>query len=69
MRDRDIRSLLIGYVVSAVGSGVGASALPIVAVLAVHASAFEVSLLTGISGLAAAAISLPVGTVMEHHRQ
>ncbi|HEY1699733.1 MAG TPA: MFS transporter [Trebonia sp.] len=69
MRDRDIRSLLIGYVVSAVGSGVGASALPIVAVLVLHAPAFEVSLLTGISGLAAAAIALPAGPVIERRRK
>lgn len=69
MSNRDLRSLLIGYVVSSVGSGVGAGALPIVAVLVLHAAAFQVSLLSGVSGLAAAAVALPFAPWIEHHRK
>jgi hypothetical protein len=43
-----------------------AGALPIVAVLVLHASAFQVSLLSGLSGLTAAAIMLPLGARIEH---
>jgi hypothetical protein len=58
VRDRDLRSLFIGYAVSSAGSGLGAGALPIVAVLALHSSAFQVSLLSGLSGLAADTLML-----------
>jgi MFS transporter len=68
-RDRDLRSLLAGYVISSAGSGVGLGALPLVAVLALHVSAFGVSLLTGLSGLTAAAIMLPLGTGVEYRRK
>lgn len=69
MRDRDLRGLLIGYSVSSLGSGLGAGALPIVAVLVLHATAFQVSLLAGLSGLTAAAIMLPLGARIEHRRK
>jgi signal recognition particle GTPase len=69
VRDRDLRGLLIGYSVSSLGSGLGAGALPIVAVLALHATAFQVSLLAGLSGLTAAAIMLPLGARIEHRRK
>lgn len=69
VRDRDLRGLLIGYAVSSAGSGVGAGALPIVAVLVLHSSAFQVSLLSGLSGLTAAAIMLPLGARIEHQRK
>jgi len=64
--DRDLRGLLIGYAVSSAGSGVGAGALPIVALLVLHSSAFQVSLLAGLSGLVAAAVMLPLGAGIEH---
>ncbi len=69
MRDRDRRNLLLAYAISAAGSGVGSGALPIVAVLVLHASAFEVSLLSGLAGLAAAAVLLPLGAGIEHRRK
>ncbi len=69
MRDRDRRSLLLAYAVSAAGSGVGSGALPIVAVIVLHASAFEVSILSGLAGLTAAAVLLPLGSGIEHRRK
>ncbi|OAA23307.1 arabinose efflux permease family protein [Frankia sp. EI5c] len=69
MRDRDRRNLLFAYAVSAAGSGIGSGALPIVAVLVLHASAFEVSLLSGLAGLTAAAVLLPLGAGIEHRRK
>lgn len=69
MRDGDHRSLLLAYAVSAAGSSVGSGALPIVAVLVLHVSAFQVSLLSGLAGLAAAAVLLPLGSGIEHRRK
>ncbi|KPM52565.1 MFS transporter [Frankia sp. R43] len=69
MRDRDRRNLLLAYAVSAAGSGVGSGALPIVAVVVLHASAFEVSMLSGLAGLTAAAVLLPLGAGIEHRRK
>jgi predicted MFS family arabinose efflux permease len=69
VRDRDRRNLLFAYAVSAAGSGVGSGALPIVAVLGLHASAIEVSLLSGLAGLTAAAVLLPLGAGIEHRRK
>uniref|UniRef100_UPI00037AF98D MFS transporter n=1 Tax=Parafrankia elaeagni TaxID=222534 RepID=UPI00037AF98D len=43
--------------------------LPIIAVLVLHASAFEVSLLSGLAGLTAAAVLLPLGASIEHRRK
>ncbi|MCK9904982.1 MFS transporter [Parafrankia colletiae] len=69
MRDPDRRSLLLEYAVSAAGSGLGSGALPIVAVLVLHASAFEVSMLSGLASLTAAAVLLPLGAGIEHRRK
>jgi len=49
-RDADRRSLLVGYAVSAAGSGVGAGAVPLVAVVVLFASAAKMSLLSGFTG-------------------
>lgn len=51
---------------SAAGSAVGAGALPLVAVLALHVSTFQVSLLAALSALAGAAIALPLGSRIEY---
>ncbi|MCM3883086.1 MFS transporter [Frankia sp. R82] len=69
MRDRDRRNLLVAYTISAAGSGVGSGSLPIVAILVLHASAFEVSMLSGLAGLTAAAVLLPLGAGIEHRRK
>jgi MFS family permease len=51
------------------GSALGYSALPIVAVLVLGASDFQVSLLSVLGGLVSAAVALPLGPWIEHHRK
>ncbi|WP_063920294.1 MFS transporter [Nocardia violaceofusca] len=55
--------------VSQLGSALGAGALPLIAILVVHASALQVSLMAAIAGLASAAIALPMGSFIEFHRK
>ncbi|MFF0454133.1 MFS transporter [Nocardia africana] len=55
--------------VSEMGSALGAGALPLVAILIVHASALQVSLMASIAGFASAAIALPMGALIEFHRK
>ncbi|MGW5516574.1 MFS transporter [Nocardia africana] len=55
--------------VSEMGSALGAGALPLVAILIVHASALQVSLMASIAGFASAAIALPLGSLIEFHRK
>ncbi|MDR6978354.1 MFS family permease [Streptomyces sp. 3330] len=62
----DFRRLWGAYGVSAVGSAVAMGALPLVALLVLHSSAFQVSLLTALSAVASAAIALPLGVRIEH---
>ncbi|BCJ33938.1 MFS transporter [Actinocatenispora thailandica] len=65
----DFRRLWAGYTVSAAGSAVGSGALPLIALLALHASTFQVSLLAGLSAVASAAIALPLGVRIEYRRK
>ncbi|MEU3455214.1 MFS transporter [Micromonospora sp. NPDC006766] len=53
------------YAVSAVGSGVGAGALPLIAILVLHAGAFEVSTLAAIGAVSSAVISVPLGSLID----
>ncbi|TQJ37576.1 MFS transporter [Streptomyces sp. SLBN-115] len=62
----DFRRLWGAYGVSAAGSAVAMGALPLVALLVLHSSAFQVSLLTALSAVASAAIALPLGVRIEH---
>ncbi|WP_258081030.1 MFS transporter [Nocardia nova] len=55
--------------VSRMGSALGAGALPLVAVLVVHASALQVSLMAALAGFASAAIALPMGSFIEFRRK
>ncbi|MEU4244225.1 MFS transporter [Actinoplanes sp. NPDC026619] len=57
------------YAVSALGSGVGAGALPLVAIMVVHASDWQVSLLAVLGGLAGAVVVVPLGPWIEFHRK
>jgi Major Facilitator Superfamily len=66
---RDFGWLWAGFAVSAAGSGVGAGALPVVAVLVLRASAFQVSALAALSGVASAVIVLPLGPGIEYRRK
>jgi predicted MFS family arabinose efflux permease len=66
---RDFQWLWGAFSVSALGSGIGAGALPIVAVLVLRASAFAVSILAALSCLASAAIALPFGPRIEYRKK
>lgn len=66
---RDFGRLWGAYAVSAAGSAVGSGALPLVAVLALDVTTFQVSLLAALSALAGAAITLPLGGRIEHRRK
>lgn len=63
---QDFRRLWGAYAVSAAGSAVGMGALPLVALLVLHCSAFQVSLLAAMSAVASAVIALPLGVRIEH---
>ncbi|MFD7934008.1 MFS transporter [Streptomyces sp. NPDC059755] len=62
----DFRRLWGAYGVSAAGSAVAMGALPLVALLVLHSSAFQVSLLAALSAVASALIALPLGVRIEH---
>ncbi|MEU6662033.1 MFS transporter [Streptomyces sp. NPDC046821] len=63
---QDFRRLWGAYAVSAAGSAVGMGALPLVSLLVLHSSAFQVSLLAAMSAVASAVIALPLGVRIEH---
>lgn len=62
--DGAYRVLSRAYIVSSVGSGVGASELALVAVLALHAPAYEVSVLAAVTALSGACLAIPVGAAL-----
>ncbi|MGW3340685.1 MFS transporter [Streptomyces sp. NPDC001009] len=66
MLGRDFRRLWGAYAVSAAGSAVGMGALPLIAILVVGSSAFQVSLLAALSAVASGVIALPLGVRIEH---
>src|SRR5690349_13702716 len=66
---RDFQRLWFAYAVSALGSGIGYGALPLIAVLVLDVSTLQVSMLAAISALAAAALALPLGDVIERRRK
>ncbi len=61
MNQRDFRLLWIGETTSALGTNITRLALPLVAVLTLHASAFQVSLLTALTWLPWLLVGLPAG--------
>ncbi|WP_431993560.1 MFS transporter [Streptomyces albogriseolus] len=63
---QDFRRFWGAYAVSAAGSAVGMGALPLIALLVLHASAFQVSVLAALSAVASAVIALPLGVRIEH---
>jgi predicted MFS family arabinose efflux permease len=65
----DFRRRWAAFAASEVGSALGYSALPIVAVLVLGSSDFEVSLLTVLAGIVSAIVALPLGPWIEHHRK
>ncbi|NUR95222.1 MAG: MFS transporter [Kribbellaceae bacterium] len=66
---RDFRRLWLAFTVSAFGSAVGLGALPLVAVLALDSTTFQVSLLAALSALAGAALALPMGDFIEQRHK
>lgn len=58
---RDVRLLLAGQAASELGSQVGSIALPLVAVLALGASPFEIGVLTAAGTISFAVLALPAG--------
>jgi MFS family permease len=65
----DFRRLWSAYAVSALGSALGLGALPLIALVVLHASELEVSLLAALSGIASAALALPMGPWVEFRRK
>jgi predicted MFS family arabinose efflux permease len=67
-RHADFRRLWIGETVSQFGSAVSNLALPLVAILALHASPFQVGLLATCESLAFLLVGLPVGAWVDRMR-
>ncbi|MFC7548205.1 MFS transporter [Plantactinospora sp. GCM10030261] len=65
----DFDRLWTAYAFSSAGSAVGSGALPLVAVLLLDVSAFEVSLLAALGGLASAMLLLPIGARIDARRK
>ncbi len=63
---QDFRRLWAAYAVSAAGSAIGMGALPLIALLVLDSSAFQVSVLAALSAVASAVIALPLGVRIEH---
>lgn len=66
-RHRDFMLLWSGQTISEMGSAVTQLALPLVAVVALKATTFDVGLLTAASTLAFALIALPAGAIVDRH--
>jgi MFS family permease len=64
----DFRRLWIGETVSQLGTTVSQLALPLVAILVVHASTFEVGLLTALESAAFLVVGLPAGAWVDRMR-
>ena len=67
--NRDFRLLLLGQTTSQLGAQVSGVAIPLLAVLTLHASPFEVGLVTASSTLAFALIGLPAGAWLDRWRR
>ncbi|MER7195491.1 MFS transporter [Streptomyces flaveolus] len=61
--------LWAAYAVSAYGSGLGFGALPLIAVMALHASEWEVSLLSAVGPTVGALIAVPLTPWVDRHRE
>ena len=69
LRDHDFRQLFVADSISQIGSQVSLLALPLVAVLALHASPLEVGLLTACETAAFLLIGLPAGAWVDRMRR
>jgi MFS family permease len=68
-RHRDFLLLWSGQTVSEIGSQITVLAMPLVAVVVLHATAFEVGLLSAAQTIAYLLVSLPAGAVVERMRK
>jgi hypothetical protein len=64
-----VRRVWAAYAISQAGSGIGASALPLVAILLLDASDWQISLLAAAAGIAGAVAVVPLGPWVEFHRK
>jgi MFS family permease len=69
LRDHDFRQLFVADSISQIGSQVSLLALPLVAVLALHASPFEVGVLAACETAAFLLIGLPAGAWVDRMRR
>lgn len=67
--NREFGRLWAAYAVSAYGSALGFGALPLIAVLVLHAGPAEVSALSAVGPLVGALAALPLGPLVEAHRK
>ncbi|MEV0136827.1 MFS transporter [Dactylosporangium sp. NPDC050688] len=65
----ELRRLWAAYTVSELGSAVGAGALPLIAVLVLAVSAWQVSMLAVAAEIASAAVAVPLAPWIEVHRK
>jgi len=68
-RERDFRLLFVGQGISAVGTAVSYVALPLIAVSALDAGPFEVSLITAAGYAAWLVVGLPFGVYVDRRRR
>ncbi len=66
---RDFRLLLLGQTTSQVGAQISGVAIPLLAVLTLHATPFELGLVTASSTMAFALIGLPAGAWLDRMRR
>ncbi|MEU8655893.1 MFS transporter [Actinoplanes philippinensis] len=66
---RHVRRVWAAYAISQAGSGIGTGALPLVAILLLDASDWQISMLAAVGGIAGAAAVVPLGPWVEFHRK
>jgi MFS family permease len=69
LRDRDFRALWIGAALSQFGARMIVVALPLVAVARMHATAWQVGLVTTLNTVAFLVVGLPAGAIVDRVRQ
>jgi hypothetical protein len=64
-----VRRAWAAYAISQAGSGIGTGALPLVAILLLDVSDWQISLLATVAGIAGAVAVVPLGPWIEFHRK
>src|SRR4051812_45308890 len=68
-RDRDFRLIWTGETISTLGSAVAGTSLPLVALLVLQASTFDVALLTAVAWVPWLVVGLPAGAWVDRWRK